>query len=93
MPDYESLEEVVHLYGEATTFARLTWNPQYDLALERRLWRVRCPALVIGAEDDRVIPNAVADKYAELIAGARGSSGSRAAGTPSPSRSRTSWPT
>jgi pimeloyl-ACP methyl ester carboxylesterase len=67
MPDYESLEEVVHLYGEATTFARLTWNPQYDLALERRLWRVRCPTLVIGAEDDRVIPNAVADKYAELV--------------------------
>jgi pimeloyl-ACP methyl ester carboxylesterase len=71
MPDYDSLEEVVHLYGEATTFARLTWNPQYDLALERRLWRVRCPALIVGAEDDRVIPNAVADKYAELIDGAR----------------------
>jgi pimeloyl-ACP methyl ester carboxylesterase len=71
MPDYESLEEVVHLYGEATTFARLTWNPQYDLALERRLWRVRCPTLVVGAEDDRVIPNAVADMYARLIEGAR----------------------
>jgi pimeloyl-ACP methyl ester carboxylesterase len=70
-PDYESIEEVVHLYGEATTFARLTWNPQYDLALERRLRRVRCPALVIGAEDDRVIPNEVADRYAELIDGAR----------------------
>jgi pimeloyl-ACP methyl ester carboxylesterase len=67
VPDFDSLEEVVHLYGEATTFARLTWNPQYDLALERRLWRVRCPTLVIGAEDDRVIPNAVADKYAELV--------------------------
>jgi pimeloyl-ACP methyl ester carboxylesterase len=70
LPDYESLEEVVHLYGEATTFARLTWNPQYDLALERRLRRVTCPALVIGAELDRVIPDAVADRYAELL-GAR----------------------
>jgi pimeloyl-ACP methyl ester carboxylesterase len=71
LPDYESLEEVVHLYGEATTFARLTWNPQYDLALERRLRRVACPALIVGAEEDRVIPNAVHDRYAELIPGAR----------------------
>ena len=70
MPDYESLEEVVHLYGEATTFARLAWNPQYDLALERRLRRVDCPALVIRAECDRVIPDAVAERYAELL-GAR----------------------
>lgn len=70
MPDYESVEEVVHLYGEATTFARLAWNPQYDVALERRLRRVECPALVIGAEHDRVIPDAVAARYAELL-GAR----------------------
>jgi pimeloyl-ACP methyl ester carboxylesterase len=70
MPDYESVEEVVHLYGEATTFARLAWNPQYDVALERRLRRVRCPALVIGADHDRVVPDAVADRYAELL-GAR----------------------
>ena len=70
MPDYESLEELVHLYGEATTFARLAWNPQYDLALERRLRRVDCPSLVIRAECDRVVPDAVADRYAELL-GAR----------------------
>src|SRR5215218_962414 len=70
MPDYESREEVVHLYTEATTFARLAWNPQYDLALERRLRRVTCPALVMGAEHDRVIPDAVADRYAALL-GAR----------------------
>jgi pimeloyl-ACP methyl ester carboxylesterase len=70
MPDYESLEELVHLYGEATTFARLAWNPQYDRALERRLRRVRCRALVIRAERDRVVPDAVAERYAEVL-GAR----------------------
>jgi pimeloyl-ACP methyl ester carboxylesterase len=69
-PDYGSVEEVVHMYGEATTFARLAWNPQYDVALERRLRRVDCPALVVRAEHDRVIPDAVAERYAELI-GAR----------------------
>lgn len=66
-PDYESVEEIVHLYGEATTFARLAWNPQYDVALERRLRRVGCPALVIRAERDRVIPDAVAERYADLL--------------------------
>jgi len=70
MPDYESMEEVVHLYGEATTFARLAWNPQYDLALERRLRRVECSSLVIRAGHDRVIPDAIAERYAELL-GAR----------------------
>jgi pimeloyl-ACP methyl ester carboxylesterase len=70
MPDYESMEEVVHLYGEATAFARLAWNPQYDLGLERRLRRLSCPCLVIRAEHDRVIPDAVAERYAELL-GAR----------------------
>jgi pimeloyl-ACP methyl ester carboxylesterase len=66
-PDWESLEELVHLYGEATTFARLAWNPQYDVALERRLRRVRRPSLVIRAERDRVVPDAVAERYAEIL--------------------------
>ena len=66
-PDLDSAEEVVHLYAEATTFARLAWNPQYDVALERRLRRVDCPALVVGAGHDRVIPDAVADRYAHLL--------------------------
>jgi pimeloyl-ACP methyl ester carboxylesterase len=71
IPDFESVEEVTHLYAEAATFARLTWNPQYDLSLERRLRRVSCPAMVVGAEDDRVTLNEVADRYAELIPGCR----------------------
>src|SRR4029453_15511047 len=66
-PDYDSVEEVVHMYGEATTLARLAWNPQYDIALERRLRRVECPSLVVRAEHDQVIPDAVAERYAELI--------------------------
>jgi pimeloyl-ACP methyl ester carboxylesterase len=66
-PDYGSIEEVVHLYGEATTFARLAWNPQYDTALERRLRRVDCPVLVIRAEHDRVIPDEVAERYADTL--------------------------
>ena len=38
------------------------------------------PTLVVGAEDDRIVPNVYADRFAELIPDAR-SSGSRARGT------------
>ncbi|MBN9623994.1 MAG: hypothetical protein J0H06_13785, partial [Actinobacteria bacterium] len=38
--------------------------------LDRRLARAGIPTLVLGAEDDRIIPNAVAERYAELIPGA-----------------------
>jgi pimeloyl-ACP methyl ester carboxylesterase len=71
LPDLESLDEVVHQFGEATTLARLAWNPQYDLKLERRLARVRCPTLVVRADNDRLVPVEIAERYAELIPGAR----------------------
>jgi pimeloyl-ACP methyl ester carboxylesterase len=72
LPDYEDLDEIVHLYGEGTTLARLAWNPQYDLKLERRLpQRVDCPALVVRAEHDRLIPDEMAERYAELLPNAR----------------------
>lgn len=64
-------EDAVHAYAEATTFAKLAWNPRYDAKLDRRLARIGVPTLVLGAEDDRVIPNSVAERYAELIPGAR----------------------
>ena len=67
LPDYENLDEIVHQYGEGATLARLTWSPQYNLKLETRLRRVTCPALVVGAEHDRLIPNEMADRYAELL--------------------------
>jgi pimeloyl-ACP methyl ester carboxylesterase len=71
LPDFESLEEIVHQYGEGATLARLAWDVQYDLALERRLRRVTCPALVLEAEDDRLIPKEMADRYAEVLPNSR----------------------
>ena len=71
VPSAQDPEEVVHAFGEATAFARLAWNPQYDIKLERRLERVRCPALVLKAEDDRLVPAQIADRYAELLPHAR----------------------
>ena len=71
VPTGDDPEEIVHAFGEATTFARLAWNPQYDIKLEQRLRRATCPALVVKAEDDRIVPGEIADRYAELLPDAR----------------------
>jgi pimeloyl-ACP methyl ester carboxylesterase len=74
-PDYleagDPIEALVHGYGEMTTAARLAWNPRYDHRLDRRLERVTCPALVIAADDDRVVPREHAERYAELLPNGR----------------------
>jgi pimeloyl-ACP methyl ester carboxylesterase len=65
--DPNSFEETVFRYGEMSTFGTLVWAPRYNLALERRLQRLKCPSLVIQAEDDRIIPNQLAERYAEIL--------------------------
>src|SRR4051794_37871900 len=52
--DLNDPAEAVLLYSEARTFARLAWNPRYSPKLQRRLRRITCPTLIIGAEHDRV---------------------------------------
>ena len=71
MPDFESLDEIVHQYGEGATLARLAWTTQYDLKLETRLRRVTCPSLVVRAEDDRLICNEMHERFAELLPNSR----------------------
>jgi len=62
---------IVHGYAEATTFARLCWNPYlYNPKLERRLRRVRAPTLVLWGENDTFLPVAHGEAYARLIPGA-----------------------
>ena len=67
LPDFESLEEIEHQFGEAATLARLAWNPRFDPKLERRLERIDCPSLMVRAEHDRLIPDEMAERYAELL--------------------------
>lgn len=71
LPDPDDFDEGIHLYSEFSAAARLMWAPRYNLALERRLQRVSCPALVVGGENDRLIPNEMADRFAEVIPNAR----------------------
>jgi pimeloyl-ACP methyl ester carboxylesterase len=71
LPDLSDPETVVNLYAEARTLARLAWNPRHDPKLQRRLRRITCPTLIIGAEDDRFVPGEMCDLYAEFIPDAR----------------------
>ncbi len=65
--DPDSFEEAVFRYGEMSTFGTLVWAPRYNLALERRLERLHCPSLVIQAENDQIIPNDMAARFAEIL--------------------------
>ncbi|MBS1885859.1 MAG: alpha/beta fold hydrolase [Actinobacteria bacterium] len=63
-------ETFFRAYAAAGTEALLAWNPRYDRKLDHRLPALGCPALVLCAEEDRVVPRAHAERYAELL-GAR----------------------
>jgi pimeloyl-ACP methyl ester carboxylesterase len=74
-PEYleegDPVEALVHNYREITSAARLAFSPRYDVRFDTRLARVTCPALVIAAEDDRVVPRAHCERWAELLPDAR----------------------
>lgn len=61
------LEDTLQAFHENTTTALLFWNPRYDFKLDRRLQRVRVPSLVIGVDDDRVVGNQQAGRFAQLL--------------------------
>ena len=71
VPSEDDFDEGVQLYSEMSALATLVWSPRYNLALGRRLKRVRCPALIVKAENDRLIDPAIADLYAALLPDAR----------------------
>ncbi len=55
---------------EAT--ARVGWNPYlHNPKLPQHLRRVQCPTLVLWGRDDKLIPLAHGEYYAEHIPGAR----------------------
>lgn len=71
MEGMDDFDEGIHLYAEFTAAARLMWAPRYNLALERRLQRLSCPTMVVRAEDDHLIPNEMAEKFAATLPNCR----------------------
>jgi len=69
--DPTDLNVLIHAYEESSTLARLVWSPRYDRRLPRRLARVDRPALIVGAENDRLVPDEACDLYASHLPDAR----------------------
>lgn len=67
----DPVEQTLHEYAESITFARLLWNPRYDIRFDWRLRRIAAPTLVLHPADDRLVPRSHSERFAELIPGAR----------------------
>ena len=71
-PAEPSVDDIMRIYRNNTAFARYAWRPFLnDPKLERRLYRITSPTLVVWPDDDKVIPRAHAERYVERIADAR----------------------
>lgn len=67
-----SVDDILQAYKDMTAAARYAWHPFFnDPKLERRLHRVTAPTLVVCADDDKIVPRAQAERYAQRISGAR----------------------
>ncbi|HWI23067.1 MAG TPA: alpha/beta hydrolase [Baekduia sp.] len=66
------IEAKVQEYLESVTVALLSWNPRYDLKLERRLGRVEgVRSQVLIPEEERIVPLSVGRHYSELLPDSR----------------------
>lgn len=71
-PEQPGLDEVLAAYRDATALARFSWVPFLNNPkLERRLRRITARTLVVWPSDDRLIPIAHGQRYAELIPDAK----------------------
>lgn len=67
------VEAILDAYRDMAALARFAWGAPFmsNPKLERRLHRVSAPTLVLWPEQDRIVPRAHAERYAERIPGAR----------------------
>lgn len=60
-------ETMVAVYQNMATLARLVWERPYDPKLADRLYRIRCPVLLLWGESDRLVPPAYGREYQRYI--------------------------
>ena len=64
----DPIDAAMKMYGQMSAVARLMWNPRHDRALPRLLRRITAPTLLVGAENDRLLPDEnTVGSYAQLI--------------------------
>lgn len=72
LPASSGTDAIVHAYRDATTLARLAWNPYlYHPKLERRLRRITAPTLIVWGREDRMLPLPHGQAFARCIPNAR----------------------
>lgn len=64
-------ETFIAAFRALRTLARLTWERPYNPKLAQRLYRIRCPVLIIWGENDRLIPPVYAQLYCKHLPNAR----------------------
>jgi pimeloyl-ACP methyl ester carboxylesterase len=68
----DPIDFAMAMYEQMATVARLTWNPRHDRQLPRLLRRITAPTLLVGAEDDQLLPDEnTVQSYGGLIPQAR----------------------
>ena len=60
-------ERRLSAYQSMTVLARLVWERPYDPKLARRLRRIGCPVLLLWGAEDRLVPPAYGQAYAQHI--------------------------
>lgn len=66
-----SIDAMVAQYREQTSLARVMWERNYDLTLERWLHRAAMPSLLLWGQADRVVPVEQAQVWASRLPNAR----------------------
>jgi pimeloyl-ACP methyl ester carboxylesterase len=71
LPDEPAEEQLAEAYKAMAATGRLAWNPPgHNPKLGGRLGRIKSPALIIWGDDDKLIPTAYAEAWAQRIPGA-----------------------
>jgi pimeloyl-ACP methyl ester carboxylesterase len=68
----DPIDVAMKMYGQMSAVARLLWNPRHDRSLPRLLRRITPPTLLVGADNDRLLPDEnTVGSYGQLIPHAR----------------------
>jgi pimeloyl-ACP methyl ester carboxylesterase len=65
--DTPSEETMLSAYQSMTVLARLVWERPYDPKLPSRLHRVKCPVLLLWADDDKLVPPSYGKAYQKYL--------------------------
>jgi len=72
IPDTVPFDKLLFYYRARQATARVAWNPYfYNPKLRSRLYRVKCPTLIVWGDSDRLFPLDYARAYHEAIPGSK----------------------